>query len=54
MSVSFLSYAATSTALLAFVCYQAHEQRRQFYPTVRRVASSPRYPSACVAREWPG
>ena len=32
---SFSAYATASTALLVMVCYHAHEQRRQFYPTVR-------------------
>ena len=35
---SFSAYATASTALLVMVCYHAHEQRRQFYPTVRRAS----------------
>ena len=34
--VRFSAYALTSTALVGAIAYQAFQQRRQFYPTVRR------------------
>ena len=40
MAGGFLTYAATSTALLTAVVYEAVQQRRQFYPTVIYLTTS--------------
>ena len=40
MAGCFLTYAATSTALLTAVVYEAVQQRRQFYPTVIYLTTS--------------